>query len=355
MPNQTDRAPVNATHLIRTETLHLAELQVRELVQTPLEERFNRLARMTQRALGTRVAAISFLDSDGEWFKAVTGWNVTRLPPDRSLAASLVTGGDTVAVPDTLQDERVQYHPLVEGSPRFRFCAMQPLVDRFENTIGSVAVYDTEPRAVTADMLEAIRDAGELAQRELLVHNMGGIQRKLLEKLDSSRREALLDELTRLWNRRGGLLLLEQALEGVRNGDEALGVCVVDIDDFKLINDQFGHAMGDVVLRNIAAAIVSAVRPSDIACRLAGDEFLLVVPNVDSDQLSGIMDRVRVRVQALIIRARAASVRVTVSVGGALASQGYEGGADDLVHAADEAMYETKRSKSECRTATAGT
>jgi len=353
MPDQADPAPGNATHLIRTESLHLAEMQVRQLVQTPLEERFNRLARMTQRALGARVAAISFLDADGEWFKAVMGWNVSRLPSGRSLAAALAHDGGVVAIPDLREEERSRDHPLVQGSPHFRFCALRPLRDRFGNAISATSVYDTEPREVTADLLEAVSDAGELAQRELLVHDMGGLQQELLAKLDLSRREALLDDLTRLWNRRGGMLLLEQALEDVRRGERTLGVCVVDIDEFKQVNDEFGHAMGDVVLRNVATALVNGVRPGDIVSRLAGDEFLLVIPDVEFGRLAGIMDRVRNRVQATIIRTRSASVRVKVSVGGAMAGPGYADAAEALVQAADEAMYGDKGGKRTPRPAAA--
>jgi len=338
---------MSTTQLIHTETLQLAEMQVKDLIQTPLEARFNRLARMTRRALGMRVAAISFLNSEGEWFKAVNGWNVSDLPLERSLAATLVGDEGTVAIGDTLEDVRTRNHPLVTGSPRFRFCAMQPIVDRFGNNIGAVAVYDTEPHRVTAELVEAISDAGELAQRELLLSDFGGIQQKLLAKLDASRRQALLDELTRLWNRRGGMLLLEQALESNDRKDASVGVCVIDVDDFKMVNDQYGHAMGDVVLRKLAAAIVDSIRPGDIACRLGGDEFLLLIPDVGPEQLEQIKERVRSRVQSLVIGTRAGKVKVTVSVGGTIANLGSATSADDLLHRADEAMYEAKRRKGE--------
>lgn len=333
---------LSAIQLIHTETLQLAELQVKDLVQTPLEARFNRLVRMTRRALGTRVAAISFLNTEGEWFKAVTGWTVSQLPPERSLAAALLGRDGPVAVADLSADARTRAHPLVAGSPRFRFCALHPVVDRFGNTIGAVSAFDTEPRPVNVDVLEAIADAGDLAQRELLLSDFGGIQQKLLAKLDASRRQALLDDLTRLWNRRGGMLLLEQAFEDGGRG-ASVGVCVVDVDDFKRINDQFSHAMGDIVLRKLAGSIVDSIRPGDIACRLGGDEFLLLVPEVDTEQLEGIMDRVRERVEALVIRTRAGSVKVTVSIGGMVASVGDGGSVDELMRRADEAMYEMKR------------
>jgi len=334
---------MSTTRLIHTETLQLAEMQVKNLIQTPLEARFNRLVRMTRRALGTRVAAISFLSEGSEWFKAAAGWNVSELPAGRSLAAALVGQDGPVAVSDMLEDARTRANPLVKGSPRFRFGAFYPISDRFGHTIGAVAAYDTEPRKVTLDLLEAISDAGELAQRELLLTEMGGVQQQLLNKLDVSRRQALLDELTRLWNRRGGTMLLERAIAGNTRHDSALGVCVVDVNDFKLINDRYGHAMGDVVLRKLAAVIVDSIRPGDIACRLGGDEFLLVIPEADNEQLDNLMDRIRSRVRLLVIHTRAGSVRVTVSIGGCLAGRGSVSSAEEMIDRADAAMYAEKR------------
>jgi len=335
------------TQLIRTETLQLAEMRVNDLIETPLEARFNRLVRVARRAMGTRVAAISFLSREREWFKAVTGWNVSELPPVRSLAMAVLQDATIVAVADTLQDERTNRHPLVFGSPRFRFCAFQPIVDHFGHVIGALGAYDIEPREATAELLDTLSDLGELAQRELLLSDLGSLQKTLLAKLDASRRQALLDDLTRLWNRRGGMLLLEQAMESLRRAGKHVGVCVIDVDDFKLINDRFGHAMGDVVLRKLAGAIVDAIRPGDIACRLGGDEFLLLIPEVDSEELSAVMQRVRDRVRSLVISTRAGSVRVTVSVGGTLADLGSASGPDEIVHLADEAMYAAKRLKQE--------
>jgi len=334
------------TRLIHTETLQLAEMQVQDLIQTPLEARFNRLARMTRRAMDTRVAAVSFLSNDGEWFKAAVGWNVSELPTHRSLTAVLTNDEGTVAVADLLEDERTRSHPLVTGSPRFRFCALYPLKDRFGHAIGAVAAYDTSPRKLTPGILEAIEDVGELAQRELLLTEVGGVQQQLLNKLDVSRRQALLDELTRLWNRRGGMTFLEQLLADKMRRNASIGVCVIDVNDFKLINDRYGHAMGDVVLRKLAAVIVDSVRPEDIACRLGGDEFMLVFPEASDELLTLIMDRIREHVKSLVIRTRAGDVRVSVSVGGCLTSRDGVKDADELVHRADEAMYREKARKS---------
>ncbi len=318
----------------------LAETQLNELIRTPVEARFNRLARLTRRAIGTRVAAISFLNAEGEWFKAVTGWNVSHLPVERSLAAALSVDRGPVAIPDMAEDPRTRDHPLVAGSPRFRFCAIQPILDRGGMTTGVLAAYDTEPHKITSDLLEALSDAGELARRELRVSELGSIQQRLLATLDASGREGLLDDLTRLWNRRGAMLLLEQALEGGKT-DVSIGVCVMGVDGFKQLGNQHGEAVGNSVLRKLGAAIVDSVRPGDIVCRFGVDEFLLLIPDVDPDHLGDIMDRVKGRAQSLVVRARAGPVKVTVSIGGALGGEGNR--AEDVIRQAQGAMQDGKR------------
>jgi diguanylate cyclase (GGDEF)-like protein len=310
------------------------------LLHTPLEARFNRLVRLTRRAVGTRVAAISFVSDEGEWFKAVTGWNVTQLPAEQSLAAMLLGGGGPVAIADMLEDDRTRNHPLVTGSPRFRFCAMEPIVSRSGGTVGVLAAYDIAPHKIRSDLHEALSDAAELVRRELRVSELGSLQQALLGSLDGSGRAELLDDLTRLWNRRGAMRLLDQALAG-GPATVPVGVCVLDIDGFKRVNDRFGHAMGNVVLRKLGASLVDSVRPGDVVCRLGGDGFLLMIPNVDPDQLADIMDRVKGRVQSLRVRTQAGSVKVAVSIGGTLASGGEP--AEDVLRQADEAMRDGKR------------
>ena len=330
-----------STHpLISDEAPRHPGTQANDLMHTPVEARFNRLARLTRRALGTRVAAISFVNDEGEWFKAVTGWNISQLTPERSLAAGLVQGGETVVIPDMLEDARTRNHPLVVGSPRFRFCALQPILRRSGGAIGILAAYDVAPQKVRGDLREALSDAAELVRRELRVSELGGLQDKLLASLDTGGRAALLDDLTRLWNRQGAMLLLEQALAG---GTPAvsIGACVLGVDGFKKVNDNFGYAMGNVVLRKLGAAIVDSVRPGDITCRLGGDKFLLMIPNVDPDQLGHIMDRVKDRVQSLRVRTKVGSVKVVVSIGGTLASEGDR--PDDVLRRADDAMRYGKR------------
>lgn len=333
---------MSTLRFVHTETLRLAELQLQELIHTPIEARFNRLARVARAALQTPVAAISLFDRECEWFKAVVGWNVAELPTSRSLATRVVDAAGARIIDDLSRHDDLAHHELVRGPPGFRFCAVHPLKEQFGHVIGAVAAYDTAPRASSPATLETLTDLGELVQRELLLGEVGNAQQQLLAKLDTSRREALLDDLTRLWNRRGGLELVTSMLARTGGTRRSFGLCVVDVDQFKAINDQFGHGVGDVVLRKLAAALVDCVRPDDIVCRLSGDEFLLVLAEMESAAIVNVMDRIRRRAEGMVIRTRSGNVTLTLSIGGYVVEPGFTGSVEEAIALADGALYDAK-------------
>jgi len=334
--------------VLNTETLQLAELQQQDLINTPLDAGFNRLVRLIRTALRTRIAAISLVHRDREWFKATIGWNVTELPLEHSIASTLKELSEPLLVSDLRLDGARRDHPLVCKPPAFRFLAAYPLRDRFNHLIGFLTAYDTEPRAIARGMLETLSDLGHMAQREIFVSELNLVQQELLAKLDASRRQSLLDELTRLWNRRGGLQLLERALKGDKPYNMPWGLCIVDIDHFKSINDTHGHGIGDTVLRKIACTLVDSVRQDDVVCRLGGDEFLIMVANIGVPEMHAVLKRLRARVSALQIRTADKSISPTLSMGGCISSPKSSLSPDALLNRADSALYRAKRAGRNC-------
>jgi two-component system cell cycle response regulator len=154
---------------------------------------------------------------------------------------------------------------------------------------------------------------------------------------------ALTDSLTGLYNRRYLTSHLESMVERARGGAKPLSVLMIDIDHFKVINDSYGHAAGDDVLRAIAVEIGRSVREFDLTARIGGEEFVVVMPDTTGAAAMAVADRLCSTIAENQVRTGALqqSLNVTASIGIAtLLGPGET--ANNLLSRADEAMYRAK-------------
>ncbi len=141
-----------------------------------------------------------------------------------------------------------------------------------------------------ASALEALLYSFAMADRlRTLRREHSGLTRRARELSD----EALTDELTGLRNRRFFNRVFPSAVENARTARQPLGLVYIDVDTFKSLNDTHGHACGDMVLRGLAIAVQRNLRSSDVACRLGGDEFTIILPGTDSRSGAVIAERIR--------------------------------------------------------------
>lgn len=156
---------------------------------------------------------------------------------------------------------------------------------------------------------------------------------------------AMTDELTRLPNRRAVLARLDALLRG--SNRRPCSALIVDIDHFKEINDRHGHPMGDEVLKAMAAALLEAVRAPAFFGRLGGEEFLIVLPDIDLHAARSAAEHFRERVACIeVMLGTAGRGRITVSIGVADSTSGDT--LSDLLRRADAALYAAKRSGRNC-------
>ena len=329
--------------LASTATIKLTKLHALDPFYTPLEERFERLTRLARRALSVPIAAITIVQGDRQWFKSVTGWEITELPMAKSLCGAVLKEGKPVIVKDALEDLDLMSNPLVLGEPKIRFYAGHPIKDSDGKTIGTFCVMGMKPRTPDSNFGPTLADLGEMAQRELFSVELHNAQSELVAKLGEARRQAMFDPLTRVWNRRGGIDLLNKALDEALRHDHTLGIYLADIDNFKSVNDEFGHQVGDEVLSLIARKIVGSVRPQDLVCRYGGDEFLVIVHDVDQKDCAEIAERVCDGIRSAPVRTRGGTARVTLSIGIAMRNRGDGITTHGLIEKADQALYSSKR------------
>lgn len=164
--------------------------------------------------------------------------------------------------------------------------------------------------------------------------------------LRRARDEALLasmtDALTHLHNRRAVFERLSDLLATTRRMKMPFAVAVIDLDHFKSINDRHGHGVGDDVLQHFAAMLRQGIRPLDVAGRLGGEEFVLLLPNVPLDGAARIVERLRQQVRgSQALPQRLPELRYSFSAG--LTDARPDDTPDQVIHRADAALYDAKR------------
>ena len=247
-----------------------------QILDTPPEERFDRLTRLARRLFGVPMALVSVVDADRQWFKSAQGLATRQTPRKVSFCAHAILGDELFIVRDALADERFSDNPLVTENPKIRFYAGCPLSLAGGHKLGALCLLDVEPRELSADEQELLRDLAGMAEQELAAHRL-----------------ATTDELTQMCNRRGFENLAQSALDACFIRQEPATLCFFDLNRFKAINDAFGHAAGDAALRAFGRALKEAVGDAGLAARLGGDEFVALMPGATEREAFQALDRLR--------------------------------------------------------------
>jgi len=166
----------------------------------------------------------------------------------------------------------------------------------------------------------------------------------LRSRLDQSLELAITDQLTGLYNRRFLMAQLAPLVQRAQCGGDPVSIMTIDLDHFKRCNDTFGHDAGDGVLREFAARLATNLRPSDFACRLGGEEFVVIMPRTAGDIACLAAERLRRQICASPFQVPRIGqpLDITVSIGVAC-TEGADDTAEALMKRADEGLYEAKR------------
>jgi diguanylate cyclase (GGDEF)-like protein len=160
--------------------------------------------------------------------------------------------------------------------------------------------------------------------------------------LDLLEQRAHIDGLTELSNRFALQTRLPMEFESCGRRGKPLAIMILDLDHFKRINDHYGHAAGDEVLRQMAATLRSSFRESDFIARYGGEEFVVLAPDCDIAQAGVLAERLRASVAELQIVFHTTHIKVTTSIGIAMATDRAESKPLDVLHEADQALYRAK-------------
>ena len=196
-----------------------------------------------------------------------------------------------------------------------------------------------------ANMLRKTKSRDELYYLKRAVLTMAQELETFINRLQDEKNRfeelAYKDPLTDLDNRRSFTEKAKTMVEYARRYGEPLSVLMIDIDDFKRVNDTYGHDVGDRLLKALADVIRRSIRSSDTAARFGGEEFVVLLPRTDEEGAKTVADRIRNSFKEVSVDADGERVRTTVSIG--VATWRGEGSVEEVIKKADEALYEAKR------------
>lgn len=161
--------------------------------------------------------------------------------------------------------------------------------------------------------------------------------RRTREELDAAQIDLMTDPLTGLYNRRCFTHNLEQMTQ--RSGGALL---LLDLDDFKAVNDRFGHLTGDQILQHVAKILQATVRSTDLPCRIGGDELAVILPGSDRSEAEALAQRILQALRSSPSVCGGVDIPVTCSIGGAVFAPAFD--ARQAIRRADDALYRAKRS-----------
>jgi len=194
--------------------------------------------------------------------------------------------------------------------------------------------------------MQAAADVWTADRRRLVENYLSGAASALSNQRHLGRMEeqANFDELTGLYNRRFMQDYARKQIAIARREQQPVGVLMLDLDDFKRINDEYGHALGDCVLRHVSKTVSAAVREANLFARYGGEEFIVVLSDANLEACVLVAERIRNAVMAMAVPSNTENPlpQITVSIGVAVFAEHGETLAK-VIDAADKALYESKR------------
>lgn len=312
------------------EAERLAALQAYEILDTEPEKSFDDLTALASHACEAPIALISLVDSNRQWFKSKVGLDINETERDISFCTHAIQQPQLFVVEDTVKDKRFAQSPLVAGEHKIRFYAAAPVfTSDGKHALGTICVLDRVPRELSSSQEEALLALGRQVQAQL----------ELRLSLNREKQLARIDPLTGVYNRRAFYEVLQRERNRAHRHTRSFTLAYIDLDNFKEVNDNFGHQVGDSVLTTAATVMARNLRLADFVCRLGGDEFAIILPDTGPEAARSVISKVHSK---LDLAMKENGLPITFSIGVVVFHQAVLGSAEEMIQKADDLMYFVK-------------
>lgn len=325
-----------------TEHARLTEIASYNILDTLPEQEYDDIAMLSAQICHTPMSTVAILDDTRKWHKAKIGMTKDSVPRDFAICSYTICRKEMLVVEDTHKHDVFKDIGMVTNPPHVRFYAGVPLINSNGFALGTLCVVDSKPNSLNDYQKNALEALARQTVALLELRKSLLISEALQERvsLQNSQLQSLsqTDELTKLYNRRVLDRELTHELKRSKRYGGEFSLLMLDIDNFKQLNDSQGHGVGDIALRAIAKLLQQESRDTDFCIRFGGDEFMVLMSNTNAEQALDIAHRIRIRVDG---EAHALS-NLTLSIGIAHVDN-FDLNECDIVKLADQGLYRAKR------------
>lgn len=256
------------------ETRRLETLRSLKLLDSPPEERFDRVTRLAKQIFSTPIALVSLVDADRQWFKSAQGLDAPETPRNISFCGHAILDDKIMVVNDAAEDQRFCDNPLVCNDPNIRFYAGYPLSAPDGSRVGTLCVIDRVPREITAEQAQLLRELGRMVEEELVDADL-----------------ATNDPITSLSNRNGFLTIAGHLLSMCVRTEQPATLLLIHFQNLQEIDDNGGRNAGDAASVELAHHLLSTFRNSDLVARLASDLYGVLLAGTDLEGVDAVRQR----------------------------------------------------------------
>ena len=262
-----------------------------EILDTPIEEAFERITRLVQQLFSVPIVAITLIDKERQWFKSIQGLNIRETSREVSFCAHTILQDEIFYIPDARKDARFVDNPLVAEEPEIQFYAGYPLHNPTGKKIGVLCIIDTTKRKITKEQLGILKDFAAMAEAEIAKYSKSHLQVALSHKLNQLRSKDEIDATTFLWNRHAMKCILHHSMEYSVDHNNLFGVTLIALK--KRHNKDFSNESElNEAMRHSAKVLLSVCRPCDILGRWGDNLFILLINARDKNDIALIIQRI---------------------------------------------------------------
>lgn len=242
------------------ENERLKSLYMMDLLDKKDDERLSRLTRLAKATFDVPIALISLLDRDRQWLISCTANSLRETSRNVSFCAHAILLQGALIVKDARKDDRFENNPFVIGEPYVRFYAGCPVHLPDGSIAGTVCVIDDQPRDFSSDEINLLLDLGAIVEDEFLIIS-----------------QAMTDKLTALPNKRGFYRVADKRFIELTRANTPFSLFYFVVDNLQSVNDMWGHAEGDSIVRAFAKSLTACLSKDDVCGRVDGSAFAVLL------------------------------------------------------------------------------